>query len=81
MAVLLGPTAFQQYMTHCWRTSLSSVSALRGAVQIILLVSDRGSPLLETDKQRGENGAQNDEKKRSGKKESQEVALYPGLQS
>jgi len=35
MAVLLGLTAFQQYMTLFWRTSLSSLSALVGAVQIV----------------------------------------------
>src|SRR5260370_28539720 len=33
MAVLLDRTAFQQYTIRFWRTSLSSVSALRGAVQ------------------------------------------------
>jgi len=37
MAVLLGLTAFQQYMTLIWRTSLSSLSVLRGAVQMYLV--------------------------------------------
>src|SRR5215467_7595196 len=35
MAVLLGLTVFPQYMTPFWRTSLSSLSALRGAVQYL----------------------------------------------